>query len=84
MDSATLTTKGQTTIPKRIRDHLGLAPGDEIRFFIRPDGSVLIMPTTPIQDLKGCLGPAPRKASLDEIDAGIKRMGARKGRPAPR
>ena len=54
MQSA-LTAKGQATIPKPIRDHLGLKPGDRVKFFIQPDGRVVILPMVPITALKGLL-----------------------------
>jgi AbrB family looped-hinge helix DNA binding protein len=37
---STLTSKGQTTIPKDIRDSLGLKSGDRITFTLMPDGTV--------------------------------------------
>jgi len=37
---STLTSKGQTTIPKDIRDSLGLKSGDRITFTVMPDGTV--------------------------------------------
>ena len=42
----TLTRKGQVTIPKRLRDHLGLKPGAEIEFEIIDDGRVVVLPKT--------------------------------------
>ena len=39
---ATLTTKGQTTIPKEIRDSLGLKPGDRMTFTLMTDGTVVM------------------------------------------
>lgn len=42
MSDATLTSKGQTTIPKDIRDSLGLEPGNRLSFTLMPDGSVLL------------------------------------------
>ena len=39
---ATLTSKGQTTIPKEIRDGLGMKPGDRITFTLMPDGAVVM------------------------------------------
>ncbi len=39
---ATLTSKGQTTIPKPIRDSLGMKAGDRITFTLMPDGVVLM------------------------------------------
>jgi AbrB family looped-hinge helix DNA binding protein len=43
MESA-LTSKGQATIPKAIREHLRLKPGDRVKFFVHPDGGVVINP----------------------------------------
>jgi AbrB family looped-hinge helix DNA binding protein len=40
--AATLTSKGQTTIPKEIREGLGLKPGDRITFTLLPDGAVIL------------------------------------------
>jgi antitoxin PrlF len=37
--STTLTSKGQTTIPKEIRDSLGMKPGDRMTFTLMPDGT---------------------------------------------
>src|SRR5438046_9885160 len=43
MESA-ITVKGQATIPKAVRKHLGLRPGDRVKFFMHPDGSVVLLP----------------------------------------
>ena len=52
----TLTSKGQTTIPKPIRDHLGLQAGDQLDFVIEPDGRVTLRPaTSDVMDLAGLL-----------------------------
>jgi AbrB family looped-hinge helix DNA binding protein len=37
-----LTTKGQVTIPKAVRDHLGLTPGSEVEFVVDGDGHVRV------------------------------------------
>jgi antitoxin PrlF len=37
-----ITSKGQVTIPKRIRDHLGLKPGSEVEFAFGADGEVVL------------------------------------------
>ena len=52
MDSA-ITSKGQATIPKLVRDHLGLKPGDRVKFFIHPDGTVVLLPKLPVSSLRG-------------------------------
>lgn len=69
MESA-LSVKGQTTIPKAIRDHLHLEPGDRIKFFVHPDGSVVILPKIPTSSLKGIV-KAHRRASLDDMETAI-------------
>lgn len=70
MESA-LTIKGQATIPRAVRDHLGLAPGDRIRFFIHPDGSVAILPKIPTAALKGIVRAPRRRVSLAKMEAAI-------------
>ncbi|WP_276122246.1 AbrB/MazE/SpoVT family DNA-binding domain-containing protein [Pararhizobium qamdonense] len=40
--SATVTTKGQVTIPKPVRDFLGIVPGTRVDFQRGPDGSVVL------------------------------------------
>jgi antitoxin PrlF len=78
VSSATLTSKGQTTIPKAIRDHLKLRPGDRIEFVIDEDGRVVLLPLSfDAADLAGILPPPKRAVSLEEMDAAIRRRGAR-------
>lgn len=73
MSVATLTSKGQTTIPKDIRDHLGLQAGDKLRFMIEGDGRVMMLPATlSVLDLKGSLPKPSKPVSLEEMDAAIK------------
>ena len=43
--SSTVTSKGQVTIPKRVRDLLGIGPGSEIDFERAPDGRVVLVKT---------------------------------------
>ena len=70
MESA-LSVKGQATIPKAIRDHLRLQPGDRVKFFIHPDGSVVILPMLPVTALKGMLRGRGKRASLRDMDAAV-------------
>ncbi len=69
MESA-LTSKGQATIPKAIREHLHLAPGDRIKFFVHPDGTVVLLPKLPTARLKGIVS-ARHRVSLDQMDEAI-------------
>jgi len=46
-DDATVTSKGQVTIPKRIREELGLEAGTEVEFILDDDGSLRVRPKEP-------------------------------------
>jgi AbrB family looped-hinge helix DNA binding protein len=71
MESA-LSIKGQATIPKAIREHLRLEPGDRIKFFKHPDGTVVILPKLPTSRLKGIVaGRRRRPASIAEMDEAV-------------
>ncbi len=41
--STTVTSKGQVTIPKKVRDHLGIGPGTSVDFLPVPDGRVMLV-----------------------------------------
>jgi len=59
---STLTSKGRTTIPKEIRDGLGMRPGDRIKFTLLPDGTVIMRAKTGrLRDLAGSLYKKGRK-----------------------
>ncbi len=68
MESA-VTSKGQTTIPKAIRDHLGLHPGDRVKFFLHPDGSVVLLPKLPVTALRGIVKAGSRAVTTEEMTA---------------
>jgi AbrB family looped-hinge helix DNA binding protein len=60
---STLTSKGQTTIPKAIRESLRLKPGDRITFTPMPDGTVLMrVKNKSVMSLAGSLRRRGRKA----------------------
>ena len=76
---ATLTSKGQTTIPRDIRRHLGLKSGDKIRFIVEDDGRVVVVPATlSIRELRGSLPKPDRAVSLDEMNTAIRDRSARR------
>jgi len=50
-----ITVKGQATIPKAVREHLGLRPGDRVKFFVHLDGSVVLLPKLPAAALRGMI-----------------------------
>jgi antitoxin PrlF len=74
MATSTITSKGQTTIPKSIRSHLKPKAGDRLEFAIEPNGRVVLIPATvDVSELKGMLAPAPRRLSLEQIDNVIRK-----------
>jgi antitoxin PrlF len=77
MESA-LSIKGQATIPKAVREHLRLKPGDRVKFFVHPDGSVVILPKLSASALRGMMrSRRPRPASLEDMDKAIAAGAAR-------
>ena len=68
---ATLSSKNQTTIPKSVREYLGLKAGDRFQFFLQPDGAVVILPKIPVSRLKGSVLKLNRPVSLEEMDVAI-------------
>jgi AbrB family looped-hinge helix DNA binding protein len=67
---ATLSSKGQATIPKAVRDRLQIRPGDRFKFFFHSDG-VIILPKIPTARLKGMIPKPAKPVSLAEIDRAI-------------
>lgn len=66
---ATLTSKGQTTIPKEIRDELGMKPGDRMTFTLMSDATVVMrVKNKSISDLAGTLYKKGRKpVSVEQL-----------------
>jgi len=75
---ATLTSKGQLTIPKQIRDKLAMQAGDKVLFALGHDRVVkMIAVNQPMSALEGML-PKPAKAvSLEEMDSAIEEEAGR-------
>jgi AbrB family looped-hinge helix DNA binding protein len=80
MPSATLTSKGQLTLPKAIRDLLRLGAGDRIDFVVRDDGTVVLRPATvDVRELKGLLyRKGLRPLSVEDMNATVRRRAARR------
>lgn len=73
MTKATLTSKGQVTIPKEIRDYLKLDTGSKVDFVIDGNGEVKVIPlNVPVQTLSGILHrPEIKAASIEEMEEAI-------------
>jgi antitoxin PrlF len=70
MESA-VTSKGQATIPKPIRDHLGLRAGDRVKFFVHPDGSVVLLPKVPVATLRGIIKSRRRAITTEAMNEAV-------------
>lgn len=71
MAVTTVTSKGQITLPKEVRDHLHIREGDRLDFRIEKDGSVRLAPVSgSVRDLYGCFRrtdiPVPSLEDLEE------------------
>jgi antitoxin PrlF len=73
MSTATLTSKGQITIPAKVRAELGVSAGDRVEFIELGKGRYAIVPATrSIKELKGIFKGRRRKpVSIEEMDAAI-------------
>ena len=70
MFESSITIKGQTTLPKAIRDSLAVKAGDRVRYVIVDEG-VLIMPVRPTGRLFGSLRYDGPPVGLDDMDRAI-------------
>lgn len=74
MSEATVTSKGQITIPKAVRERLHLETGDVVTFDVRDDGTVvLVARNEPLEQLVGMLKPRQgsgmrRVLSIEEMN----------------
>ena len=75
MAHSTITTKGQTTIPKEIREHLKLQAGHRIEYVVDEAGRVVLRPATyDIRDLHGILQrPGQPAVTVEEMNRTIRR-----------
>jgi len=70
--ATTLTSKGQVTVPKKVRDLLGLKPGSAVEFHLTEEGQVVLRPAPPARRrptsrFAAIRGRATVRMSTDEI-----------------
>jgi len=70
--AATLTTKGQVTIPKAVRNRLHLRAGDKVEFVFYENSVEMIPVNGSVRDLKGMVARPKKPISLDEMDQAIR------------
>ena len=77
MPIATITSKGQVTIPKDVRERLHLKAGDQVDFEVAQDGVVRMTAVDcDIRQLRGILRKRGRRAvSLEEMERAIQQRG---------
>lgn len=76
MSTATLTSKGQVTIPADVRQRLGLTSGDRIEF-VEIEGGFAIKPAIDdVRSLKGLLRKPAKAVSIEDMNASIRQRGA--------
>ena len=84
---ATLTSKGQLTLPKEIRDRLGLDAGSVLDFELRPDNTITARAVKPdARRLRGLLvSPHAKALTVEQMDAAVgAALKIKHAPPAPR
>lgn len=80
MPTATMTSKGQITIPVEVRDDLGLDPGTRVSFVkVAPGVYELVPETVSIRSLRGSLAASSSPASIDDLNDAIAAAAAAAG-----
>lgn len=78
---ATVTSKGQITLPKALRDQLHLVAGDRVEFIIEPNNAVrMLVCNTSVSWLRGMLPKPERPVSLAEMEEAVAASGESKER----
>jgi len=77
MPTATITSKGQITIPVKVRKALGLKPGVRIDYYEIEDGEYAFRPRTgSIMDLEGCIPKLDYVPTIEQMDQAVLDYGA--------
>lgn len=71
MSQSTITAKGQTTVPREVRDRIGAGPGTRLVWNVMPDGSLVVRAKTrSILDMAGMLkSPDGKRVSIEDMNA---------------
>ena len=77
MPTATITSKGQITIPKEVRDALGLDTGHRVSFVVRENGVVEMHPeNVDLMSLCGIFKPAVQGVTIEDMKEAVRRGAA--------
>lgn len=78
MSAATVTSKGQITLPKSVRDRLRLQSGDRVEFVETGAGFMMRPATQNLTDIKGMLAKPKRPVTIEDMNRAIARMGVKR------
>lgn len=82
MATATITSKGQVTIPASVRAALGVDTGDRIEFIENESGRFeVVAATLPVTALKGLIAKPAKPVSIDKMNAAIRERAGRSFKP---
>lgn len=70
MTTSSITSKGRTTLPKPVREALGVGAGDRVRYVIL-DNEVRVLPMRPIGRLFGALKHDSPRVTLDDMEGAM-------------
>ena len=77
MSTATLTSKGQITIPADVRRSLNVDAGDRVEFVqVEPGRFEVIASTRSVSELKGMFGKPKKAVSIEDMNAAIAKLGS--------
>ena len=71
MVESAVTSKGQTTLPKAVREALGVAPGDRVRYVIFDNNEVRMLPVRPLSRLFGAFKHRGPPVTLNDMKRAI-------------
>ena len=78
MPKATVTYKGQITLPKAVREQLGVRPGDRVSFREIEGGAIVVeADTVDLMELKGVMRPRKRGVTVEQMNETIRAAAAR-------
>ena len=79
MPTATITSKGQITLPKEVREALGVAAGDRVEFVAQAKGAYTVVAATrDVRHLKGLVPKPAKPVSIEAMNRAVARAGSGK------
>lgn len=79
MPNSQLTSKGQITLPKAIREHLNVKNGDVVSFSVEKDGRVTVTAAnSPVSSLKGIVAAPASPVSIEDMNRAVRQKASQK------